>query len=150
MKRILISFVVVIMILFGYTGCSSKNIVKEGLMDDPVCPRLNKENITKDDLEKSISIKKEMVLNHEDIYLVYEDILSKYNDTSEPSRFINEHNIEKINNTEIGGYLISLKMQKSNLYENILDELDLSNPFWCKKQSYKNTIKEYKALMRLK
>lgn len=153
MRKILLSLITASTLVLGFSGCSEKNISNSGLMDDPVCPKLNKENISRDELEKAIDIKKEMVLNYEDIYSVYEDIISKYNDTNEPSRFLNEQNIEKINNTEIGGYLISLKMQKSNdniLYDNILDELKPENSTWCKKQNYISVIKDYKLLMRLR
>lgn len=150
-KKVLLSLITASGLIVGFSGCYEKNVSMGGLMDDPICPKIDKENITKEDLDKSIKIKKDMTVNYEDIYSVYEDILKKYNDTSEPLRFINEQNIEKINSSEIGGYLIALKMQKGkedNLYKNILDELNSDNPSWCKKRSYVNTIEEYRYLMR--
>ena len=42
------------------------------------------------------------------------------------------------------------KNKEDSLYKNILNELNSSNPGWCKKRSYITTIKEYKSLMRLK
>lgn len=152
-RKVLLSLITASGLAIGFSGCYEKNIPTNGLMDDPICPKIDKENITKEDLDKSIEIRKEMIVNYEDIYSVYEDILKHYNETSEPLKFINEQNIEKINNSEIGGYLIALKMQKNkedSLYKNILNELNSSNPGWCKKRSYITTIKEYKSLMRLK
>lgn len=134
-------------------ACTSKTNIAE----KSVCPKLNIENTTTEQIELSKVVAKDLT-ELRDVQDVYYDVLKKYNRTENVDKYVTLTGLEEIGQTEIFETLIAMKTlgmpghygkeKAENIYiksyQDVLNNIDSKNDNWCNSESYKHIINETK------